>query len=682
MWKPQKIVIKGVGPYSNIDYLYNVGSIRFLQGINLDDVGQKNNGSGKSFIPECAFIALTGSCFRKLSLKELIKDGFEQGEIIFTLTNEFLKETLEITRIIKDSGQKCQIKNNDKIERAFTTGLEECAKYLFSKIEISNEDLMNFYIVQKDKYKSFFDCGDTEQKKIISRFSRSNVLNGIDKIIEKDTQIEKDKINSYQLEISNLTSKNEVYREEIDKIEKYNPDEEKRKDLKIEDDGIYQLNKDIQLEKNKLIPINNEIEELNQLVILTQREIISQKSLIDSFVFSIKQEDIDNVEKDKKQVEILITNIEKVKENNLKANREHSKELNEILLKLNDFIKCPKCNHEFSFKDSNEDVSLVRKKKIDLQLKIESITNEIKVIENDITLTDKNKKEFSEKILLLENNLKKEKADKNKLETNLTELETNLNNYYQKLNTKKLNSNNIELLIQSKNNQIEIHKQNIISIEKKKYNSDEDGKEKNEYLDKILANQKIIQENADIILDLQKTINTKIEWIELFKRFNTFLSNKAIKSIEGYTNFYLREFGTNLSVLIEGERTLANGKDTREEISVQVVRNGIIAANYQRFSSGEKVRTKLANIKAFQTLINLSTQNGGLDYLSLDEIIESLDNVGVNLLGQALKEIHSTIEIVTFTNNDIMNVDTLYCVKENDNTTIITQVEAKNRNLI
>ena len=77
---------------------------------------------------------------------------------------------------------------------------------------------------------------------------------------------------------------------------------------------------------------------------------------------------------------------------------------------------------------------------------------------------------------------------------------------------------------------------------------------------RLYQKTELIEAKETTIIELKEIIQNKQEWLIYFQRFHTFLANKGIKSIEGYTNYYLREFGTNLMCALEGTKLLADGK--------------------------------------------------------------------------------------------------------------------------
>ena len=124
------------------------------------------------------------------------------------------------------------------------------------------------------------------------------------------------------------------------------------------------------------------------------------------------------------------------------------------------------------------------------------------------------------------------------------------------------------------------------------------------------------------------------------------------------------------SVLMEGYKTLADGKTQREEISTFIYKRGNLDGSFSRHSSGEKGLLSIATIIAFQDLINHSSPSGGLNLLQLDEIVESVDSDGIEDIVYCLSNLKRTVELITHANYNNLQVPKTLFIKENGITTI------------
>jgi exonuclease SbcC len=101
-----------------------------------------------------------------------------------------------------------------------------------------------------------------------------------------------------------------------------------------------------------------------------------------------------------------------------------------------------------------------------------------------------------------------------------------------------------------------------------------------------------------------------------------------------------------LNIEISGYTPIKNGKEIREKIYTKVYRGGI-EASFATYSGGERARIEAAIILAMHTIINQSTEGKGIDLIILDEIIESIDSLGIINLLKSLNKLNLNILIIT-----------------------------------
>jgi exonuclease SbcC len=117
---------------------------------------------------------------------------------------------------------------------------------------------------------------------------------------------------------------------------------------------------------------------------------------------------------------------------------------------------------------------------------------------------------------------------------------------------------------------------------------------------------------------------------------------------------------SNLSIETDGYKELSNGK-LKEEISAKILRSGLEEGTYGKYSSGERGRIDISSTCAIQTLLNLSCESGGLNFLGVDEALDSIDSKGIESIINALQDIGKTIMIIS--QNTSVNIDSRYLVK-------------------
>ena len=136
--------------------------------------------------------------------------------------------------------------------------------------------------------------------------------------------------------------------------------------------------------------------------------------------------------------------------------------------------------------------------------------------------------------------------------------------------------------------------------------------------------------------------------LALPKTKEKFVLSDALASIEGFTNSYLQRLHTNLQLQINGYRMLADGKTLKEEIEINVLRNGMVNGKFGKFSAGEKVRIDICGIASLQKLINMNCDHGkGLDFLLIDEVCDSLDYFGISEIMYSLNNLDLSLGIIS-----------------------------------
>lgn len=650
MWKPEYIKIKRLGPHIDSEYSFQ-GVAKLIQGLNKDDEGQESNGAGKSILAEAIAIVLAGTTFRGIRIVELINDDYEDCEIEFKLNNKYLDKSVKITRLFTRKGvQKISVILNPdgqspKREDIKKAGVGEYDAYILELIGISKEDLFNYFIIHKDTFIPFFIANDEKKKETIARFSGASLLKGIEWDIKLDIGVFVKHISNFETEKSRAEGKLEVYKNSLEKV--------KDEDLeKIKKETIQSINNLIQGHENNITELYLDESELKVTLEVVQNIILINNNRIGGLVnpTCIKGAELAQELKEGKDLKALIQEVQTEQDFKKLGLMERKRE---YLVKLADIIECPKCHYKFSFQDKDLNIEEVKTKSNQTDVDIDEVTQliiskkeelseldlAIKEIEAEIHKLDIKSGKFKMLLIYLTNHIKYFESKKKGISDQLVQIPKD---------------------IKEQEDAIEKNKKEIDRIKKEGVKSQKEELERS-----IKFEEETISGFTKKIIETQQKKNEKEEWIDLFKRFDSYLANEVLKSIEGFTNFYLNKFHSNLNVLIEGYKLLADGKTLREEIDTFIIKNGSVRGKYRRFSNGERTRVFLANIVAIQKLINLSSPTGGLDLLLLDEIMESLDTKGLINIMNCLKELEQTIEVVTLNTSENIYPFTSIVVKEN-----------------
>lgn len=617
-----------------------------IKGDNQTDPGQESNGSGKSVlmsIVEYVYLHMTSKKVTDVNLINWLEDNCTLSSEIYC---PIRKESLLIEReISRKNGGSSQLSVNGKIKYAFGDKMvNEIDKFIIDWIGISKEDLQNFFILNKFKYVSFFDSSNTNLIKLIGRFSNSSIISGIDSDILSN-------IGELETNLKLLHGSKERVLGKIE-VHKQNIDNEKNIDKEVL--LVQEMNKiDEQIieESNKIIAYRSDIscnnEEIDKLLcglktidsqlVKIKEKVNDSKSKLSVFDSKYKEIDskISNVRVDK---DVVDNEINKLNDNK----REILLTIQEIEINLKGTVVCPKCSHEF----------IVSKEDIDVTQEREALSQAKELVDK----IENNYNSLKEKLRLYDQNITSLKRDRLVVESEESEIKTLNNKLNQSIDNSLLSirrtNNDIEVLKQSSDSKkklIEICDSNIKNLEtsKSKLNTNNF-----DNTDKIKAIEQEIKNCEDEIEDISLNINKIDEeilnykqWAFTFKEFVQYLSVKTLKVLQGYANKFLNDLKTDLRVQLEGYKIKSDGT-LSDKITAYIVRDGQVR-EFGNFSGGERVRLEAAMILTIQHAINSTHLYGGLNFLSIDEIFESADRLGINLLTSSLVDLKKTILITT-----------------------------------
>ena len=99
----------------------------------------------------------------------------------------------------------------------------------------------------------------------------------------------------------------------------------------------------------------------------------------------------------------------------------------------------------------------------------------------------------------------------------------------------------------------------------------------------------------------------------------------------------------------------------KEEITAKIVRD--VERTFSSFSGGEQGRLLFAAILANRHMINSTHKYGGLDFLSIDEVFEGVDSLGLKKLVKSAKQLEIAVMIITHVTDEEVNDDILLIEK-------------------
>ena len=188
--------------------------------------------------------------------------------------------------------------------------------------------------------------------------------------------------------------------------------------------------------------------------------------------------------------------------------------------------------------------------------------------------------------------------------------------------------------------------------------------------------RKQADDEAEMAEAIQQDYDAVLDEIECLKFWVTAYGNQGIKSLlldditpylNRQANRFLHKLSSDHMEIRFTTQSKTKSGELRDKFSIEVI-NADGGSSYAANSSGEKKRVDLAINLALQSLVS-SRSNKKLNLIMLDEILDSLDDAGVEHVMELLQELaqeKSSIFVISH-NDSIKSVftDTITIVKEN-----------------
>lgn len=676
MWIPVYIQFSNFISHKETKYVFEKGATLIVGGSDSVNNGQFSNGTGKSTIIEAIAVVLTGDALRKVNNKEVVMDGENEAELTFLLRNEVSNKTMLIRRVLFKNSKPAiaEVFINDE-KKASLTSVNEVNKFILENLEISKEDLFSYYLIINDKFTPFFLAPDSKKKDIIARFSNTVP---IDEAIEKVKSDFKE-LTSNEDEVEKLRIKVEtsltLKQEELEKI--------KSRDIEdLREQTIKTLSESKMLEEAKIKEIRQDIERLEvdvskkeedgiqwrktlalsqqQLEVLKREKdkITEEVALLREKIEGVRGEDYVDAKKEIQEMVVQTSSSISTLEKDIQKNHEALLAVKKI---LSGTISCPNCDFEFilqseserNLEDIKETEELLNSTRIKMNLELQSFRDtlaELKTMDSELD------KEYDEKAKVFELELKQKQSEKLNKESSVFEKQSEVKKNQQHITEIEKAIEYIKSSITQLNTHILKKEENIENIQKnieiEKVRVYED-----ETVERIEELGKLKEELSELDSIKMELSNEKVrvgEWEWNLKSFKNYMVNKSLRIIQEFVNDYLQKMQSDLSIAIDGFKELSTGK-IKEEISISVLRGGVEAGSYGKFSAGERGRIDVAVIISLQQLINNSVSKGGLSLLCIDEALDSIEALGLESIIKSLSFINTPTLIVS--QNNEVNVD-------------------------
>jgi DNA repair exonuclease SbcCD ATPase subunit len=670
--------------FKELDYNFQSTPI-LIQGENLSEDNQESNGSGKSSLQAAIEFCLFSSTSRKVRDSELIFFGENQAVVELSIKCPIRNQILSIKRVIKKKGSnELSISIND-IDSEYAT-VNDGNKLIIDWIGISKDDLQNYFIINKERYKSFFSSSNKEKVEMINRFSNAKLIDGVDKEVQSDVVNLESELKSLERDKTSLIATITTLKDQITYELSRDLEAESKKEIdslhdeiicleevigsyaikKIERDDLIKLVKDSVPEKRTLINgLNDQIKAKNIVLEETLKSLsdLNDKSKADDYL--ILDEKLSRIS--------LKTSEYKAEKRTLDSNKREIEDiLSDINKNITGSVKCPKCSHEFLAGDPTVDINEEKEAKISTEELLEKTKKSIDSIYTELDKLDKETSEVDIEKRKIKEEEDKIFQEKQKIQKSVDAINTEIKGFLCSITKYEDEIESVDIRVRRYDNDIVTYKDRIkqcesdireinVKIEKAK-----DKEIDHKRIADIKSQMKIKGKdlytiNSDVRFKKDKIFDTS-QWVFNFKKFNMHLANQSLKVIQGYCNKFLQSINSDIQVRWEGIKMLANGT-LREEITPYIIRDSE-ERDFWSFSGGERGRMDYSLILTLQRMINSTHKYGGLDFLSTDEIAEGIDSQGLTDLMKALSTLQKTILITTHVVNRSVSSNILLVRKE------------------
>lgn len=658
MITPVSLNVSNFLSFRELKYDFQTGPV-LIVGENRTDEGQENNGSGKTSIQSAIeMCVLDYTSRKKVRSADLIRRGEKKAELILSLKCSVRGEILTIRRVLNFKGSNELYLTLNEKPVSFAT-INDGDSFIIEWIGISKEDISNYYIVNKERFQSFFSSSNTQKLQLIGRFSNTSFMESVEKEMKEGVESVKKEIEAVEAERLRTEGSIETIKAEIENEDSDTFEAEKKVKISSFNEHIEEL-------RNRIVDFKREKDEFHENIRVATDEISGMNENL-----LIVKEKLNNLKEDNFEDRTLIilneikrrdtarelTEIELHEYNDL-SNQANNK-IAEIALLLRGVIKCPKCGFRFSPSDTTIDPQSLEKREIELR---ESV-NQANILIDD---TRKTLKAINDEIEFFKNKRREVERESAEYYRHISDIRREISRIEENIIKK-------ESSVKNSNEQIILYDRRIKACETEigeimnKIDEVEKSEWNNQRLlslqEKLEGLKGVAQVSERKVLDLQEALDNITGWIFKMKEFKMYLSNIGIKKIQQYCNGVLEDMESDLKVKIDGFKMKADGT-IKEEITPSIVRNDVI--DFGSFSGGERGRLEYSMILAQQRIINETNPYGGLGFLFTDEIAEGIDSLGLKLIAKSLSKFNFPILITTHVMNQSVGLKILKVIKENN----------------
>lgn len=633
-----------------------------IKGKNLTETESKEtNGVGKSAMEAGIAFAILATPLRKQTLdKDLIRWGETECHIWLDIYCPIRNRTLNIHRTLRMQGSQLLELTVDSEEGSvvFAT-VADGNNFILNWIGISASDLKNYYLINKENFKSFVSSSNTERLALISRFIKAEQLDNADDIIKEKNKPLEVQAKEAAFKAASIQGELNVYRQQLAAEAERNLEDER--ESKIEgleasmDEVITRYDKYAEQKKNAELTIkltNDKIKEFSDN--LTQFNASLTKLNSKDFAAQYQEITVKRQEFDK-------TTLKNRSE--LDTQRKTSQALSLSIQELQSVLKgtatCPKCKHTFSIVDPDANLKAIAKEITQKQVSCKVIAENIALAQKNLEELLLQAKQFDTQTSAVRTAEQENIRNIRTLQSDITRIQLEIKRHQGLVaNTTK----EIEWLNTAIAKCNEESNQLLEAITKAE---EEDLTTKEAELEGLITlTEKKLEKACALQADYEQKIADNVEWGARFKSFKMSLACEQLRIIQNFANLALQKQKSELRLSIDGFKVNAKGK-VKEEITVTVITAEGEYKPFWSFSGGERARIEVALIQAFQEMINGTNEWGGLHFLMIDEVLEGTDPLGLSLLLESLNDVGYPVYIISHVMNIRAGAQTLTIVKEN-----------------
>lgn len=274
MWRLREIKANNIVSFKKLHLNLKQNVCTVIYGENLDNDKQKNNGSGKSSIVEAIAFGITGDSIKKApSINDIINDMAEEMFVSLSFENDYDSTLFVIERTASREGaQKIACykfdANGTEIEQDKTVqaSVLEYNRFIMDELGVTKDELYTCYILNNNRFKSFFQASDREKKEIINNFSNGVLVDQAIENLDVDIASVSERLTIANNEVLKQSSAIEALEQQILNAEEnqLNAEEEKKarlvkleQDVAAEREKIRQSNEAIEAAKSRLHQITS-----------------------------------------------------------------------------------------------------------------------------------------------------------------------------------------------------------------------------------------------------------------------------------------------------------------------------------------------------------------------------------------------------------------------------------------